>query len=39
MGTIPQLKPAQGLAAAKGVRFTNESEEYRRAGRGGAFAD
>ena len=31
MSTIQQLKPAKELAAANGVRFPNESEEYRRA--------
>lgn len=31
MSTIPQLKPAKELAAANGVRFPNESDEYRRA--------
>jgi predicted dithiol-disulfide oxidoreductase (DUF899 family) len=31
MSTIPQLKPARELAAANGVRFPNESDEYRRA--------
>lgn len=31
MGTKPQLKPAKALAAANGIRFPNESDEYRRA--------
>lgn len=31
MSTIPQLKPSEELAAAKGVRFSNESDEHGRA--------